>query len=91
MFSASVQRDAARAWLRGEPLEADQVRALHLAAADNDGGGDASAREINDLCLRRLRGLCLLSSFFRPFVFCFDHTGFYGRDLELVNGSPALR
>jgi hypothetical protein len=67
-MDGSLARDAARTWLRGEPLEQDQVRALKLAAADNDGNTDASALQINDLSLRRLRGLCMLSSYYRPLV-----------------------
>jgi hypothetical protein len=81
----SLSQDAALTWLRGEPLEQDQAQALKLAAADNDGGGDASARQINDLSLRRLRGLCMLSSYYRPFVFCFDQTEFYGCDAKLTD------
>ncbi|MGH6839905.1 MAG: hypothetical protein ACREDT_14120 [Methylocella sp.] len=81
----SVERDAALTWLRGEPLEDEQARALKLADADNDGGGDVSAWQINDLSLRRLRGLCALSSYFRPFLFCFDQTEFYGSDKALAD------
>jgi hypothetical protein len=55
-----------------------------LAGADNEGRGDASTQEINALCFSRLRGLCALSAYFRPFVFCFDQTEYYGSDGELV-------
>jgi hypothetical protein len=82
---SSLARDAALTWLRGEPLEKDQVGALKLAAADNDGSDDATARQINDLSLRRLRGLCMLSSYYRPLVFCFDQTEFYGSDKNLTD------
>lgn len=82
--SHSLQRDAALCWLRGEPLEPEQVKALNLAAAEHDGHGDASAAEIDDLCRRRLEGLCMLASFYRPFVFCFDQTEFYGGHAGLV-------
>src|SRR5262249_28510423 len=34
---------------------------------------------------RRLNGLCALASYYRPFVFCFDQTEFYGSDRDLVN------
>ena len=44
------------------------------------GKGDSSAQEINDLSFRRLQGLCLLASYYRPFVFCFDQTEFYASD-----------
>src|SRR5205823_1052247 len=45
----------------------------------------SSAHEINELCFQRLRGLCVLSSYYRPFIFCFDQTEFYGSDRALVN------
>ena len=83
--SASVERDAALTWLRGEPLEQDQEQSLKIRHADNDAAEDAMARQINDISLRRLRGLCMLSSYYRPFVFCFDQTESYGRTAELVD------
>lgn len=82
--SHSLERDSALCWLRGEPLEREQADALNLTPAENDGLGDASATEIDDLCRRRLEGLCMLASFYRPFVFCFDQTEFYGGHAGLV-------
>jgi hypothetical protein len=81
----SLERDAALKWLRGDPLETEELEILKLTVADNEGKPDSSALEINDLCLKRLRGLCVLSSYYRPFVFCFDQTEFYGSDRALVN------
>ncbi len=75
---------AALKWLRAEPLEDEEVALLRLDAADNEGRGDSSAQEINDLSFRRLRGLCLLASYYRPFVFCFDQTEFYASDPALI-------
>ncbi|MGA3304292.1 MAG: hypothetical protein ABSC72_13560, partial [Methylovirgula sp.] len=80
----SFEREAALKWIRGEPLEDEELNRLKLDSADNEGKGDSSSREINDLCFRRLRGLCALSAYFRPFVFCFDQTEYYGSDIELV-------
>ena len=77
-------RSAAVKWLRAEPLEPEEVALLRLEAADNEGRGDSSAQEINELSFRRLQGLCLLASYYRPFVFCFDQTEFYASDLALV-------
>jgi hypothetical protein len=45
---------------------------------------DASAAEINEMGLRRLRELCALSSYYRPFLFCFDQTEVYGSDEGLA-------
>jgi hypothetical protein len=82
---SSLARDASLCWLRGEPLESDQAKALNLTAAENDGYGDATASEVNDLCRKRLHDLCMLASYYRPFVFCFDQTEFYGGDARLVH------
>jgi hypothetical protein len=77
-------RSAAVKWLRAEPLEPYEVDLLRLEAADNEGRGDSSAQEINELSFRRLQGLCLLASYYRPFVFCFDQTEFYASDPALI-------
>jgi hypothetical protein len=81
----SLERDAALKWLRGDPLESEELSILRLVAADNEGRADSSAYEINGLCFLRLKGLCILSSYYRPFVLCFDQTEFYGSDRALVN------
>jgi hypothetical protein len=81
----SLERDAALKWLRGDPLENEELNTLRLVTADNEGKPDSSAQEINELCFRRLKGICALSSYYRPFVFCFDQTEFYGNDRALVN------
>lgn len=80
----SVERYAALTWLRGDPLESEEATALGLRAADNDGAVDATAKQINEISLRRLNGLCTLSSYYRPFLFCFDQTEVYGSDKELA-------
>lgn len=71
-------------WLRAEPLEPEEGALLHLDAADNEGRGDSSAQEINELSFQRLRGLCHLASYYRPFVFCFDQTEFFASDPALI-------
>jgi hypothetical protein len=82
---SGLDREAALKWLRADPLEADELKILNLTMADNEGRGDSSAQEINDLSFRRLKGLCALASYYRPFVFCFDQTEFYGGDRALVH------
>jgi hypothetical protein len=77
-------RSAAMKWLRAEPLEPEEVTLLGVNAADSEGRGDSSPQEINDLSFRRLQGLCLLASYYRPFVFCFDQTEFYASDPALI-------
>jgi hypothetical protein len=80
----SVERYAALSWIRGDPLESEEAAALGLSAGDNDGTADATASEINAMSLRRLQGLCALSSYYRPFLFCFDQTEVYGSDKGLA-------
>jgi hypothetical protein len=85
-FSAGTARsEASLKWIRGEPLESEEVALLGISSADNEGRGEASAPEINDLSFKRLRGLCLLSSFYRPFLFCFDQTEFFASDPSLID------
>jgi hypothetical protein len=80
----SVERFAALSWIRGDPLESEEAAALGLSAGDNDGAVDATALAINAMSLRRLHGLCALSSYTRPFLFCFDQTEVYGSDKGLA-------
>jgi hypothetical protein len=82
--SATPTQEAALKWFRAEPLEPEEVELLGLANTDNEGRGDSSAQEINDLSFRRLRELCLLASYYRPFLFCFDQTEFFASDPSLV-------
>jgi hypothetical protein len=85
-FSAGTAKsDASLKWIRAEPLEPEEVALLGISSADNEGRGEASAPEINDLSFKRLRGLCLLASFYRPFLFCFDQTEFFASDPSLIN------
>ncbi|MFL9823649.1 hypothetical protein [Rhodoplanes sp. SY1] len=81
---AGEGRRTALKWLRAESLEPEELDFLGLSAADNEVRADATAQEINDLSFRRLQGLCLLASYYRPFLFCFDQTEFYASDPALV-------
>jgi hypothetical protein len=71
-------------WIRGEPLERDEVDELGLAAADNEAKADMTPDETNELSFQRLAGLCRLAGFYRPFVFCFDQTESYGTNSERI-------
>jgi hypothetical protein len=79
-----VGKNIALKWIRGEPLEPDEVEEIHLLTADNEAKGDMMALETNDLSLKRLVGLCRLAGFYRPFLFCFDQTEFYSSEPALV-------
>jgi len=77
-------RKVALKWIRGEPLEADEAEQILLSSADNQGKADMTASETNSLSFERLAGLCRLAGFYRPFLFCFDQTEFYGTDADLI-------
>jgi hypothetical protein len=83
--AGTAKSDASIKWIRAEPLEPEEVALLGISGADNEGRGEASAPEINDLSFKRLRGLCLLASFYRPFLFCFDQTEFFASDPSLID------
>jgi hypothetical protein len=78
------KRTVAVKWIRGEPLESDEVAEIGLAAADNDAKAEMTTAETNELSFHRLAGLCRLAGFYRPFLFCFDQTEFYGTNPELI-------
>jgi hypothetical protein len=80
----SVERYAALTWIRGDPLESEEAAALGLSGGDNDSVVDTTASQINEMSLRRLHSLCALSSYYRPFLFCFDQTEVYGSDKGLA-------
>ena len=77
-------RKIAMKWIRGEPLEPDEAEQILLSSADNQGKADMTAGETNSLSFERLAGLCRLAGFYRPFLFCFDQTEFYGTDSDLI-------
>jgi hypothetical protein len=78
------KRTVAVKWIRGEPLEPDEVAEVGLATADNDAKAEMTTAETNELSFHRLAGLCRLAGFYRPFLFCFDQTEFYGTSSELI-------
>jgi hypothetical protein len=71
-------------WIRGEPLEPDEVAEIGLARAGNDAKAEMITAETNEVSFHRLLGLCRLAVFYRPFLFCFDQTEFYGTNAELI-------
>jgi hypothetical protein len=79
-----ARAQAAAKWLRAEPLELPEIRALGIAEADSEGRGDCSPHEVDALSFSRLRAMCLLASYYRPFLFCFDETDFYVGDSALI-------
>jgi hypothetical protein len=78
------KRTVAMKWIRGEPLEPDETAEIGLARADNDAKAEMTTAETNELSFQRLAGLSRLAGFYRPFLFCFDQTEFYGTGPELI-------
>ena len=78
------KRAVALKWIRGEPLEPDEAAEIGLVAADNDAKAEMTNAETNELSFHRLAGLCRLAGFYRPFLFSFDQTEFYGTNPELI-------
>jgi hypothetical protein len=69
-------------WMCGQPFDAEEAVQVGLRGRDAI-GGDATPESLNDLCRERLRDICELACYFRPFIFCFDQT-------EVYCGSPSL-
>lgn len=77
-----VVRRLCTEWMCGQPIDGEEAIRIGLRSSDAI-SGDISAEEVNGICRERLRDLCELSAYFRPFVFCFDQT-------EVYCGAPAL-
>ncbi len=79
----SAVRLACLDWMKGLPLDAEDLTALGLRPADS-ARAETDASEASQICRRRLSDLCQLGCFFRPFVFCFDQTEVYGHQPTLA-------
>jgi hypothetical protein len=75
-FRASV------AWLRYEPFDLEIAESIGFRPQEIPRAEDVA--QINQECWLRLLGLCLWSSTFRPFLFCFDQTEDYADRKELA-------
>ncbi|MEA3209099.1 MAG: hypothetical protein QOE70_2156 [Chthoniobacter sp.] len=76
-------RRAALDWIAAQPLGEEELARLGLRPAQEI-ESEISPEAANELCRSRLRDLCRLASFFRPFVFCFDQTEIYGHQAALA-------
>ena len=70
-------------WLRGSSLDVEDAKKIGIKPRDIP-SPDMSSGACNELCKDRIADFCQLAAFFRPFVFCFDQTENYGKDINLV-------
>lgn len=76
-------RQACLDWMAGQPLSAEQGALVGLRPAELL-AAEAPAEVLNHASRERLVDLCRLAVFYRPFVFCFDQTEFYGHSTPLA-------
>ncbi|MBF0537471.1 MAG: hypothetical protein HQL03_04360 [Nitrospirae bacterium] len=76
--------DACLAWLNGEGIDAEEAKQIGIRKSDIP-SNDISSGEINELSKERILDLCMLATFYRPFVFCFDQTENYLVDKGLID------
>ncbi len=76
-----VTRSAALLWITGNHLDEEDQQKLGFPSTPPRG---ESPQAIDALCQHRLRDLCVLGSFSRPFVFAFDQTEVYARSEKLA-------
>lgn len=76
-------RRACLDWMVAIPLENEDTAFLGLAEEEIV-RPEIDPEEANRLCEKRLAELCQLACYFRPFVFCFEQTEFYGRQPALA-------
>ncbi|MBF0337744.1 MAG: hypothetical protein HQL05_07915 [Nitrospirae bacterium] len=78
--------DACLAWLSGEGIDIEEAQRLGIRKGDIP-NSDMSSGERNALSKERILDLCMLATFYRPFVFCFDQTENYivDKDKDLIN------
>lgn len=69
-------------WLQGGSIDSKDAEKIGIRAKDIS-NSEISAGETNELCKNRIVDFCQLAGFFRPFVFCFDQTDNYGKDILL--------
>ena len=78
----SELRYYATLWLRGEALDQEAVGELGISKLENP--RSETAEVVNETAWQRLADFCRLSSFYRPFLFCFDQLEGYLSRPELI-------
>lgn len=81
--SRGETRQACLDWLKGGPISMAEAQSIGVRPADIP-HPESEAAELNEICKNRIKDLCLLAGFFRPFVFCFDETESYKAEKSLA-------
>lgn len=81
--SAFELRETCKDWLLGGSVDPDEAKEIGIRPKDIS-NPEMSGTEINELCKHRILDFCQLAGFFRPFVFCFDQTENYGKEIVLA-------
>jgi len=76
-------RETCSDWLQGGSIDLDDAKRIGIKPRDIP-NAEMAGGEINELCKNRLIDFCQLAGFFRPFVFCFDQTENYGKEIILA-------
>lgn len=76
-------------WLQGGSIDPDDAKQIGIKPKDIP-HAEMAGGEINELCKHRLIDFCQLAGFFRPFVFCFDQTENYGKEIILAKTFGAV-
>lgn len=77
-------RQACLDWLQGGSIDPEDAKQIGITSVTDIPGPEMGSGECNELCKDRIADFCQLAGFFRPFVFCFDQTENYGREIVLT-------
>jgi len=76
-------RETCKDWLQGGSIDPDEAKEIGIRSKDIS-HPEMSGSEMNEVCKHRILDFCQLAGFFRPFVFCFDQTENYGKEIVLA-------
>ncbi len=83
-FPADFQlRESCTDWLQGGSIDHDDAKRIGVRLRDIP-NPEMPASEVNELCRQRIIDFSHLAGFFRPFLFCFDQTENYGKEILLA-------
>ncbi|OQX01058.1 MAG: hypothetical protein BWK80_60790 [Desulfobacteraceae bacterium IS3] len=76
-------RESCTDWLQGGSIDPDDAKQIGVRLRDIP-NPEMPASEVNELCRQRIIDFSHLAGFFRPFLFCFDQTENYGKEILLA-------
>lgn len=80
---------ACKDWLEGGSIDEEQAKQIGIKPKDIP-HYEMTGSEINQLCKNRIQDFCQLAGFYRPFLFCFDQTENYGKNIALSKAFGAV-